>query len=151
MGLEFGIFVTMKNVADDEKTSKIINLLKNDNVFKIYKKKINKNHIKIESFDSLLYDNCDNAIRMLSIEYPNDIICYEKNANCTNVFSYIESISYNNLYMKNGINILKYDHRYRPVYSEDLDNDFKFELNLDEFEKEIEEKNKNQNYLTIIF
>lgn len=64
------------------------------------------------------------------------MIGVEKGAESTNVFDEIGMMSYASWYMKNGVDVLKYEHRIRPVYMEDKD----LVLDLDKFEKELEDK-----------
>ena len=141
MGLEFKAYATMKNIGDEKTISKLINYIKKDKDFDIGVES-SQNSVSLKSSAGYLYENFDEAIRKLSLENPDKVICYENCAEGTNAFSIADAMSFINVYMKNGIDILKYDERYRPVYVEDLKKDYKLDLDFKKFEIELEEREK---------
>ena len=142
MGMQFKFSVKMKGVGGKEKFAKLIEYLKKGKDYEIFNDKVEENFVSLSSFGDFLISNSDEAIRKISNEYPDEMICYENRAECTNVFLAVDALSFSNIYMKNGVNILKYDHKYRPVYSDDTKNGHRLVLNLDEFEKELEEEKR---------
>lgn len=142
MGMQFKFSVKMKGIGGKEKFAKLIDYLKKGKDYEIFNDKVKENFVALSSFGDFLISNSDEAMRKISKEYPDEMICYENHAEGTNVFSAIDALSFSNIYMKNGVDILKYEHMYRPVYSDDTENGHKLVLNLDDFEKELEERKR---------
>lgn len=142
MGMQFELSVKMKGIGGKEKLARLIEYLKNGKDYEIFNDKVEENFVVLSSIGDFLISNSDKAIRKISKENPDVMICYENRAEGTNVFSIVDAASFSNIYMKNGVDILKYEHNYRPVYSEDTENGHGLVLDLDEFEKELEEKKR---------
>lgn len=142
MGMQFKLSVKMKGIGGKEKLAKLIENLKNGKNYEIFNDKVEDNFVILSSIGDFLIRNSDEAIRKLSRENPDAMVCYENRAEGTNIFSIVDAASFLNIYIKNGVDILKYEHNYRPVYSDDTKNGNGLVLDLNEFEKELEEKKR---------
>lgn len=142
MGMDFKAHVRMKNIGDKQVLSKFLSYLKKDSDFDIEIETDGNDFVSLSSYNNMLYENFNEAIEKLSKEYPQNIVCYDNYAECTNVCSVVDMMSFTKLYMKNGVDILKYDQKFRPVYCDELKKGCGLALDLDKFEKELDERKK---------